>query len=39
MDVKQENERLLKIQEENIKALNSGKLSIERQPAETEQDY
>ena len=39
MDVKKENEKLLKQKEENIIALNSGKLSVERQPAETEEDY
>jgi len=39
MDVKKENEKLIKKQEENIMALNSGKLSLDRQPAETEQDY
>ena len=38
-DVKQENERLLKQQEDNIIALNSGKLSIARQSGESEQEY
>ena len=38
-DVKQENERLLKQQEDNIIALNSGKLSITRQSGESEQEY
>ena len=39
MDVKQENERLLKQQEDNIIALNSGKLSLTRQTGESEQEY
>ena len=39
MDVKNENERLLKQQEDNIIALNSGKLSITRQSGESEQEY
>ena len=39
MDVKKENERLLKQQEDNMIALNSGKLSITRQSGESKQEY
>ena len=39
MGIKKENEKLIKQQEDNIIALNSGKLNLEREPGETEQEY